>query len=111
MARGARSAYLLFDDPTPPAAPARKGRSADEIERRNEFLITRYYYWRMTEKKWAWEEYLEQLRLETFLSPITIAEIINDNQRIAASIKNQPPSITQLQKKWPHINWEIPKKK
>ncbi len=106
--RGERSIFLsLFTDDTATttaAAPERKGRSEDLLQKRNELLICRhYYYTRIVELQYA--RALERLEDELYLSQRTIINIVNDNYTLLKKINSEKPEVKYFKTKFPFMVW------
>ena len=85
-------------------APVRKGRSDSLVSKRNECLIARYYYYGYYKNK-CYEEIIRLLITEFFLSPATIAIIIQNNTDELQSVKLRKKSLYYFQSHWPHLKW------
>jgi len=86
------------------AAPLRRGRSSALVTKRNECLIARYYYYGYYKNK-CYEDIIRLLTAEFFLSPTTIAAIIQTNSEMLHAIKQRSPVLYYLQSHWPHMRW------
>lgn len=82
----------------------RKGRSNSLVGKRNDCLIARYYYYG-TIKHRGYEEMLQELLREFFLSPATIANIINESMEQMQLLKQMDPGLAYFYNKWPHLRW------
>ena len=85
-------------------SPIQKGRSNKLVNRRNECLIARYYYYGYF-KSMCYEEILRQLVAEFFLSPSTIANIIQSNSEQLQALKQRAQVMYYFQNHWPHLKW------
>jgi len=85
--RGQRSFKEIIREPGL-GASVPKGRSNKLINRRNECLLERYYYYGSF-KHQCYEEILRQLVSEFFLSPSTIATIIQTHTEELQVIKHR----------------------
>jgi hypothetical protein len=84
--------------------PVRKGRNNSLVTKRNECLIARYYYYGYYKNK-CYEDIIRLLVTEFFLSPVTVAIIIQNNTDILHAIKLRSPVLHYLQSHWPHMRW------
>ena len=108
MQRGSRSIFQnLFNDDVATdtiALPERKGRSEELVQKRNELLVCRhYYYTRIIELQY--HRCLQKLEAEFFLSQRTIIDIINNQSRLLKSINAQKPQAKYFKEKYPFIVW------
>lgn len=105
--RGERSIFLsLFNDNVKQitTAPERKGRSEDLLNKRNELLVCRhYYYTRIMELQY--QRTLEKLENELYLSQRTIIDIINNNHKLLSSINSQKPAAKYFRTRFPFMVW------
>ncbi|MFT3750950.1 MAG: hypothetical protein QM768_21735 [Agriterribacter sp.] len=106
--RGALTLFhnIFTDTDTLPAPKQRKGRSADLIEKRNDLLIHRYVFYCALKPRLSYEFVIEKLAEETFLSPVTIPELIAENRGKIHALRQQEPTKSYFQKKYPHFVWE-----
>ena len=98
---------LLFEDETLTSLVDKKenrGRSASLISQRNNFVFHRFFFKSKIERK-VYPDILKELEAETYISTITLAEIIQDNASEIRALKTNPPTLEYLQHEWPHINW------
>lgn len=73
-----------------------KGRSSRLIQRRNEYLIKRYYFWYELQRL-RFEDVIERLsENEVFLEEEYILRLIRDNSHLLKEIKQKKPSEKQL---------------
>lgn len=81
-----------------------KGRNNTLITKRNDCLIARYYYYGC-DKNLCYEEIMRMLVSEFYLSPTTIAIIIqrHTTQLLKLKAKRRPASF--FQGRWPHLKW------
>ena len=107
--RGSNTLFSdIFEDNKPPKQ--RKGRSLNLINKRNECLIARYFYYgKFCDKKYT--SIIEILSEEFFLSTVTIPEIIDDNSQLLHSLKKEANNPNHFKNKWPHLTWPAPAKK
>ena len=85
-------------------APAAKGRSNKLILKRNECLLARYYYYGYF-KNMCYEEIIRQLLGEFYLSPNSIARIIQSNTDHLRAIRQKALVLYYFQNRWPHLKW------
>lgn len=83
-----------------------RGRNIDLIERRNEKIAYRYYYYAYLQRQQNWERILGILANEFDLSDATLSRIIttilSENIRL---LFNEKPTVVDLKKKFPYFNW------
>ncbi len=82
----------------------RKGRNNSLVDRRNECLVARYYYYAAIKNK-CFEDILRQMVTEFFLSPTTISFIVRDNSEQLQFLKEKSPVVHFFQNRWPHLKW------
>jgi hypothetical protein len=82
----------------------RKGRNNALLLRRNECLLARYYYWACCKNK-IFEDVIKQLVVEFYLSPATIAALIQERTDELVLLKQKAPSLFYLQTRWPYLKW------
>jgi hypothetical protein len=86
------------------AGSRRKGRNNTLIVKRNECLTARYYYYGFYKNK-TFEETLQLLVGEFFISPNTISFIIGDCSERLHALKQKSPTLHYFQYHWPHLKW------
>jgi hypothetical protein len=97
----------IFNEPVLTSANTKKGRNSSLNEKRNKFLLSRYYFYcTFFNKKLSYSWIVEKIAEENYLSPVTIPEIIENYFYILNEIKNQKPSLQELRRQYPHIMWE-----
>lgn len=98
---------LLFPESSPSEKPASPsiGRSPELINKRDEFLLHRFYFKTKIERK-AYPDVFDELSEEVYLSKIQIQKIISAKIDDILRIKSSKPDIKDLRSRWPHINWE-----
>jgi len=84
--------------------PAPKGRNNKLVYRRNECLLARYFYYAHF-KKLCYEDILRTLIAEFFLSPKTIANIVQNNTEQLLNLKERALVMYYFQNNWPHLKW------
>jgi hypothetical protein len=85
-------------------ASARRGRSNSLLTKRNECLMARYYYYGTVKNK-IYEEIVRLLVAEFFLSPNTLAYLIQGGADQVQMLKRNCPSLYYFQSRWPHLKW------
>jgi hypothetical protein len=103
--RGSSLFSDFFDTETLPQKQ-RKGRSPELIEKRNDLLIHRYVFYSTLPNRLNYEYIITRLSEELHLSPITIPQIIEDNQGKIVALRRQEPSRQYFQKKYPYLVWD-----
>ncbi len=83
-----------------------KGRNQELLAQRNECLIDRYYFFSRFTKK-NYEEVLNRLMGEFFLTPDRIARVVQDHAAALKTHRQESTSVNVLQIKWPHLKWQI----
>ena len=87
-----------------PKLNLRKGRSNKLVEKRNECLLARYYYYgNFTEKRY--DVIMQQLSEEFFLSVVTIQDLVQDNVKFLYDMKDMHPRLAYFETKWQHLVW------
>jgi hypothetical protein len=81
-----------------------KGRNNSLVHKRNECLAARYYYYAIMKHK-CYEDVLRQLMTEFYLSPITVAHIIQCNTDDIHELKLKKPTLYYFKNRWPHLKW------
>jgi hypothetical protein len=82
----------------------RSGRSDALLNDRNCCLLARYYYY-MRYKEKCYEEILDKLVDEFFLSAIRINRLIQQNVSLVKKLKDNDVSLYQLKNHWPQFKW------
>ena len=82
----------------------RKGRNDKLVNRRNECLLARYFFYGHY-KNMCYEDIVRVLTGEFFLSPNTIIPIIQGNADQLQLIKQRGLVKFYFQNKWPHLKW------
>lgn len=108
MARGSATFNSLFGDLTPAQTTETlsKGRNDALHAARNEFLLDRYFYYgHYTDKRM--DAILKIMsETEVFLTERRIYDIVMDNLVYLKQLRQTPPTLKDLQKKYPHIIWD-----
>jgi len=82
----------------------RKGRDTKLLEKRNECLIARYYYYRnFTDKRY--EVIIDLLVDEFWLTRLTLPQIISKYTSELRKLTDLRPDKTYFTNKWPHLKW------
>lgn len=84
----------------------RAGRSAGLIEKRNELIMYRYYFYGV-HNGMRWEEVSKILGREFFLSAVTVIKIIESHGEMSRRIIEEEPSIAKLKRKYDFLRWEL----
>jgi len=91
-----------------PSAPAPeqngKGRSSRLLQLRDKCLLARYFYYSHFKKR-RFEEILQAIVDEFFLSHERIVDIIAANVQDITQLKEQQTTLTQLKHQWPQFKW------
>ena len=66
--------------------------------------MARYYYYAAIKHK-CYEDILRLLMAEFFLSPHTIANIVQDNTEQLLALKQKGPSLFFFQNRWGWMKW------
>jgi hypothetical protein len=109
MLRGHRTAYLsLFDEPenltpTPLQMRGARGRSEQMIEKRNELLAHRHYYYIKIERR-QYQDTLNILENEFFLCQRTIVDVFQRND-ILKYLNAKKPEKKYFKEKYPWMMW------
>jgi hypothetical protein len=85
-------------------APIVKGRNNKLILRRNDCLLARYYYYGFF-RNMLYEEIIRQLVAEFYISPNTIANIIQSHAEDLQALKHRAQVLHYFQNHWPHLKW------
>jgi hypothetical protein len=97
----------LFNDvfvSVPELTVSRPGRNEDLINKRDECLVDRYYYYGKFSLK-RYDAILQDLQDEFFIEEFTIQKRINQNFDQLAELKAKKPQRDYFKKKWPHLVW------
>ena len=103
--RGRTALHSVFFATKSSAVETRKGRSALLVNRRNELLINRYYFYAIQEPKLQFDYIVSLISDELFISPLTIVEIISANREALSELRKQPNN-KQLAKRWSFFVWD-----
>jgi hypothetical protein len=106
MLRGHRTAYLsLFDEPETRAIPTpeRRGRSEELINKRNELILHRHYYYiKIMSRQYGVT--LKALEEEFFLSQRTITDIFQQSV-LLKELNQMKPGVKYFKEKYPFMVW------
>lgn len=86
------------------AKSATKGRSESLLSKRNNCMLARFYYYGQIRNK-SFENILELMTAEFFLSTERISRIISQNATEIMKMKQRETTIYQLQTSWPQFRW------
>lgn len=104
-----RGGVTLFKDIFTQEAPEaqRRGRSTTFDNERNECLITRYYFFGL-KTGLRYELLVRIISRQFWISQRTVQNILFANHDILVRLRKENPTKTDLEKKWPHLNWGLP---
>lgn len=105
--RGIRSLRNLFGEEET-VADRKKGRNAELQAEKDECLCYRYYYYTVIHSIKIYEQRMEVLSREFWLSKDTIPRIIEEHEVLMKRLKNELPTVELLQEKYPWIVWAAP---
>lgn len=108
MQRGHNIYLSLFDNEKPSIAPKaeRRGRSEILVERRNELLLHRHFYYYKI-KRVQYHIGLQALEQEFFLTERTIVDIVQNDNSILKNLKAiNPDDAKYFKRKYPFMSWE-----
>jgi hypothetical protein len=95
---------ILHVPQTTPTEIAKKGRNTALHVNRNRCIVHRYYFYiTFTEKRYA--TIIQKLEDEFFISQVTIIMLLTQYFGLITEIRKNKLSITDLQKKYPHLVW------
>jgi hypothetical protein len=109
MSRGSRSLFqeLFPQDVEVSVLPKKKSRNADLHRRRNELILTRFYYYsnlaKIERRSYTWVQ--SKMEEETFLCEATIFNIINNDKAIVRKLRDANISTEELRLKYPWLVW------
>lgn len=105
--RGTQILANLFNEPpaAPETATMQKGRNGECIEKRNERLAARYYYYKTFTDK-GYTAIIEQLSLEFDLTQETIPRIMQGSlMPVLLKYKNEKPGLAHFRERWHWMKW------
>ncbi len=82
----------------------RRGRNTDLVSLRNECLVARYYFYTQFTRK-GYEEIVERIVEEFYLTPERIARIIQENAQLLQLFRTDGTTIYTLRQKWTYLKW------
>jgi hypothetical protein len=107
MIRGSR---ILTEDPVKAVNEyikiQKKGRNLDLIKKRNTVILYRYYMYKNF-SKWGYEQIIETISEEIYLSTRTVTDILTANLQELRQITSEKPDLRVLDKQFPHYDWSI----
>ncbi len=103
MANGKRKLYDKYVEAETLKTDIR-GRSADRLNRRNDKIINRFYFYSMI-RKMNYEHVIDELAKEFDLAPRTITDMLLKNDRVVAEVMTKKPPVVDLKKKYPYLSW------
>jgi hypothetical protein len=111
MRRGQHSLFnSMFDDDSicvaVPAPTVRRGRSEVLIEKRNDLLVHRYFFYVKILGR-QYEKTLQILESELFIAQHTIVNVMTQDKTLLKELNSAKPSVRYFKEKYPFINWEI----
>ena len=83
---------------------SRKGRNAELLALRNKCLEARYYYYAYHKKK-SYEDILQILTNEFYLTKERVIRIIQHRAATIKELKAEKVTIYKLQSTWPQYKW------
>lgn len=94
----------LFNDVIKNDTELRKGRNDELLVKRNSCMIARYYYYGYFKEK-CFEEIIQLLVADFFISPLRIARIVQENSDKIKELKDKRVSVYLLQQHFPQYRW------
>lgn len=102
--RGQRSLYnKLFPEPVLERKNENRPRNYFQPER-NEAVVYRFYFY-ATIHNLKYEQCLEQLEQEFYLTSSRIIKVLTDSNSMLNRVQHEAPTIKQLEQKFPHLVW------
>lgn len=96
----------LFADTLPPVVKQPgKGRNQNFDALRNELLIHRYFYYGKFHNELKYEVIISRLSEQFFLTERRIQDVISENAIALRQLRQDPPTVPELKKRWPHLVW------
>jgi hypothetical protein len=99
-----RKVFDLLTASDEPMQPVKKGRNSDLVGLRNECLVARFYYYTVFSKR-CYEDILNRLSGEFFLTVQTVVNILQDNTGEVARHRKDATTVNHLRAQWPHLKW------
>lgn len=87
-----------------PAQVMTRGRSQTLSIKRNKLLLDRYFYYTYLQKMNLSAVY-EEMELDFFITPRRVADLVQINIEYILQLRQSPPSVDTLRKKWPKMVW------
>lgn len=105
MILGQRTLFSQFFEPPPKRKPVGRGRSVEELEKRNRLLSYRYYYF-VNHLRYTYTDAIKQLNDEFFIAEMTIIKTLSSRQEELKHIFAEKPTGTELKKQYPWLVWQ-----
>lgn len=102
--RGQQVIYQSLFGNTIIPKPQNQGKRNVFLDKRDEALVHRYYYY-VSLLQFQYDNALLKLQDEFFITPGTVTERITANVAQLKVIAHSKPSIETLRKKYPHYTW------
>lgn len=102
-----RGQYSLFTSVFPSAIetnPDNQGRRNVLLDKRDECLVYRYYYYGEIKRK-RYDDCLSDLEKEFFITAGVIAQRLQINIILLKKVTGQKANLINLKRKYPHFNW------
>lgn len=94
----------LFNDVIKNDTELRKGRNDALLLKRNDCMLARYYYYGHFKEK-CFEEIIQLLVADFFISPLRISRIVQENSEKIKELKDKGVSVYLLQQNYPQYRW------
>ena len=102
--RGQHTLYSsIFPSAVVVEAP-RKGQRNVHIDKRDEALACRYYYHAQILRR-RYDDCLQHLELEFFITPSVIIQRLNDKQSLLKELVSKKTTVAELKKQYPYYVW------
>lgn len=105
MPRGSNTLFADIFDLTP-AVKQRKGRSVNFDSQRNQCLIDRYVFY--GQMGFRYEILIKIITVQFFISERTVVWVLQENVNMLSEARKQKLAKKDLEKRWPHLNWDSP---
>lgn len=105
-----KGGHSLFNDVFPIESnvnSSRPGPSEENFDDRNRCLLNQYVYF-SKQTGIRYELMIRIIARNFWLSETRVYNILKQNHHLLVSIRNNMPVKTELKKKWPQLNWELP---
>lgn len=109
MLRGHRTYLSLFTTDTTAEtldAPKKRGRDEQLVTDRNALIVHRYYFYSKIKGCKHYQDLLDKLTSEFFLTERTIGWIVDSNPGVLTELKKTSPNAIAFKKKYPFMNWD-----